>query len=66
MGTGASSAGHKEATMESGTIRHRRGAKYKRPLLHDPWAIRGRDILVMSLLWGLLMGGMTAAALGVI
>lgn len=52
--------------MESGTIRHRRGAKYKRPLLHDPWAIQGRDILVMSLLWGLLMGGMTAAALGVI
>ena len=56
----------KEATMESGTIRHRRGAKYNRPLLHDPWAIRGRDILVMSLLWGLAMGGITAAALGVI
>ena len=36
--------------MESGTIRHRRGAKYKRPLLHDPWAVRGRDVLVMSLL----------------
>ena len=52
--------------MESGTIRHRRGAKYKRPLLRDPWAVRGRDVLVMSLLWGLLMGGMTAAALGVI
>ena len=50
--------------MESGTIRHRRGAKYKRPLLRDPWAVRGRDVLVMSLLWGLLMGSMTAAALG--
>ena len=49
--------------MESGYIRHRRGAKYKRPLLRDPWAVRGRDVLVMSLLWGLLMGGMTAAAL---
>ena len=56
----------KEATMESGYIRQRRGAKYKRPLLRDPWAVRGRDVLVMSLLWGLLMGGMTAAALGVI
>ena len=36
--------------MESGYIRHRRGAKYKRPLLRDPWAVRGRDVLVMSLL----------------
>lgn len=52
--------------MESGSIRHRRGAKYKRPKLVDPWAVRGRDVLVMSLLWGLAMGGMTAAALGVI
>ena len=52
--------------MESGYIRHRRGAQYKRPLLRDPGAVRGRDVLVMSLLWGLVMGGMTAAALGVI
>lgn len=52
--------------MESGSIRHRRGAKYKRLRLVDPWAVRGRDVLVMSLLWGLAMGGMTAAALGVI
>lgn len=52
--------------MESGYIRHRRGAKYKRPLLRDPWAVRGRDVLVMSLLGGLAMGGITAAALGVI
>ena len=52
--------------MESGSIRHRRGAKYKRPLLRDPWAGRGRDVLGMSLLGGLAMGGMTAGALGVI
>ena len=52
--------------MESGTIRHRRGAKYKRPRLRDPWAVRSRDVLVMSLLWGLAMGSMTAVALGVI
>lgn len=52
--------------MEEGYTRHRRGRRYKKPLLHDPWAVRGRDVLVMSLLWGLLMAGMTAAALGVI
>ena len=47
-------------------VRHRRGRRYKKPLLHDPWAVRGRDVLVMSLLWGLFMAGITAAALGVI
>ena len=56
----------KEATMESGYIRHRRGAKYKRPLLRDPWAVRGWDVLAMSILWGLCMASMAAAALGVI
>ena len=49
-----------------GTIRHRRCAKYKRPRLRDPWAVRGWDVLAMSLLWGLFMAGITAAALGVI
>lgn len=52
--------------MQYECTRHRRGSKYRKPLLHDPWAVRGRDVLVMSLLWGLLMAGMTAAALGVI
>lgn len=52
--------------MESGYIRHRRGAKYKKPLLRDPWAVRGRDVLVMSLLWGMSLAGMAAMALGVI
>lgn len=52
--------------MESGYIRHRRSERHKRPRLVDPWAVRGRDVLVMSLLWGLAMGGITAAALGVI
>lgn len=49
--------------MEEGYTRHRRGRRYKKPLLHDPWAVRGRDVLVMSLLWGLAMGGMAIAIL---
>lgn len=57
---------YKEATMESGYTRHRRGAKYKRPLLRDPWAVRGWDVLAMSILWGLCMASMAAAVLGVI
>ena len=48
--------------MESGTIRHRRSARHKKRRLIDPWAVRFRDVLVMSLLWGLAMGGMAAAA----
>lgn len=52
--------------MQDGHTRHRRGRRYKKPLLHDPWAVRGLDILVMSLMWGLAIGGITAAALGVI
>lgn len=52
--------------MESGYIRHRRSEKYKRPLLRDPWAVQFREALAMAILWGLAMGGMTAAALGVI
>lgn len=52
--------------MQEEHTRNRRGRRYKKPLLHDPWAVRGRDVLVMSLLWGLAMGGITAAALGVI
>ena len=49
--------------MESGTIRHRRGDRYKRPLLRDPWAVRGRDVLAMALLWGLAMAAMAIAIL---
>ena len=52
--------------MENAMIRHRRGAKYKRPLLRDPWAVRGRDVLVMSMLGGMSLAGMAAMALGVI
>lgn len=52
--------------MESGVRRQRRGDRYKRPLLRDPWAVRGRDVLAMALLWGLAMAGIAAAALGVL
>lgn len=40
----------------------RRSAKYKRPILDDPWAVKGRDILAMSILFGLMMGGVAFAA----
>lgn len=47
-------------------VRHRRGRRYKKPLLRDPLAIKSRDLLVMSMLFGLSMAGIAAAALGVI
>ncbi len=42
------------------------GREIQKAAAAGPWAVRGRDVLVMSLLWGLAMGGITAAALGVI
>lgn len=47
--------------MQEGYVRHRRGRRYKKPLLHNSWAVRGRDVLVMSLLWGLAMAAMAIA-----
>lgn len=52
--------------MGEGYTRHRRGRRYKKPLLHDPWAVRGWDLLGMSLLFGIAMACIAARALGVI
>lgn len=52
--------------MQDGHTRHRRGKRYKKPLLHDPWAVQGRDLLGMSLLFGFAMACIAARALGVI
>lgn len=49
-----------------GYVRHRRGARYARPLLVDEGAARGRDVALGSLMWGMLMGLLAAVALGVV
>lgn len=49
--------------MQDGHTRHRRGSRYKKPLLHDPWAIRLRELAAMLLLGGLMIFGLAAAAM---
>lgn len=49
--------------MENGRVRNRRGRHYKKPLLHDPWAIRLRELAAMLLLGGLMIFGLAAAAM---